>query len=117
MDEKAFFGIEPADRIASFGINANIVVDNQALFIYSLPNRYYLFIFARRCNSLRNANAIAVTSTGSSGRARFDDVRVIDHRASRSCRINRIYTIRGREQMRKVRDEVCAPSLSTAAKG
>jgi hypothetical protein len=82
-------------------------VDNQSLIIETSPGDYYLLVLKIPSRELVFQNRIGLSSTGSMVRAGLDDLIIYNDAHMRSTYpIDRIFRIKGREQMRAVRDQL-----------
>jgi len=82
-------------------------VDKQSLFIETAPSEYYLIVLMIPSPELIFRNRISITHTGSMIRAGLDSVMVFNGTHVRgSYPIDRIYRVKGAEQMRTVRDQL-----------
>jgi len=99
--------LEQVSRIYKFRIMDWERVDNQSLIIETSPSSYYLLILKIPSPELIFRNRIRISSTGSMIRAGLDEV-IISNSANMkfSYPIDRIYRIKGRDQMRTIRDQL-----------
>jgi hypothetical protein len=82
-------------------------VDNQSLIIETGPSDYYLLVLKIPSPELVFRNRIGLSSTGNMVRAGLDDLIIYNGAHMRSTYpIDRIFRIKGREQMRAVRDQL-----------
>ena len=81
-------------------------VDNQSLIIETSPGTYYLLVLKIPSQELVFRNRIILSSTGSMIRAGLDDLIIYTARMKVSYPIERIFKIKGREQMQTVRDQL-----------
>ncbi len=108
IDEKYYFdNLETIDRFNNWSINGWNVIDRQSLIVHSSPSKAYLIILDRRLWDLRFSETIAISSTASFIQARFDTVSVLNrHGINIPARIVKIYRLQGKEQRRRVRDQI-----------
>ncbi len=108
LDEKYYFdNLETVDRFNNWSINGWNVIDQRSLIVHASPSRADLIILDRRLWDLRFSETIAITSTASSIYAGFDTVRVYNrHGINIPARIVKIYRFEGKEQRRRVRDQI-----------
>ncbi len=108
IDEKYYFdNLETIDRFNNWSINGWNVIDRQSLIVHSSPSKAYLIILDRRLWDLRFSETIAISSTASFIHARFDTVSVLNrHGINIPARIVKIYRLQGKEQRRRVRDQI-----------
>ena len=106
LDEYAFLGLVPTERVQNFRLDGFNSVDNYSVIMWGTQRRTYLFILARRCSLLNSTELITLTSTGSAVQAGFDHIRVVADGLTIPCTITRIYTMSGRGEVKRVRKEV-----------
>ena len=81
-------------------------VDNQSLIIETSPGTYYLLVLKIPSQELVFRNRIILSSTGSMIRAGLDDLIIYTAHMKVSYPIERIFKIKGREQMQTVKDQL-----------
>lgn len=102
-----FAELEQVDRITRYQIDGWQYVDARSLIVDVSPRRSYLLILDRPTRDLRFADAIQISSTGSSVHARFDTVRALDrNHFNIPVSIERIYKLEGREQRKQVKESI-----------
>lgn len=101
--------LEQVTSIYKYGISDWEEVDRQSLILERGPGEYYLLVLKIPAPELPFRNRIKLTSTGPMIRAGLDDLIIFNagHMKS-SYPIERIYKIKGSEQMRKIRDQLIA---------
>lgn len=92
-------------------------VDKQSLVIEISPGHYYLLVLTVPSYDLPlKMNRIGITNSGSSVRAGFDSVIVSNGARSRTrCPIERIYKIKGSQQMRAIVNQLQGETGETQA--
>jgi len=110
LPEKYQFDQLPqVERFSRWSIDDYTVVDKRSLIVKTSPSTAYLLILQRNLPGMGFNNTIALTSTGSQIRARFDTVQVVDRFASRiPVPIAKIYKLEGREQRKRVKSKIRA---------
>jgi hypothetical protein len=107
-DPYAFLGLESVSQVPTFRVSGFNAIDDQSLIVWGVQKRLYLFILDRRCMYLRTTEAIAISGTGATIQAGFDQIDVLDDEMSIPCRIARMYVLSGRPQIKTVKAEVRA---------
>jgi hypothetical protein len=99
--------LEQVTSIYKSGIMDWETVDNQSLIIETGPSNYYLLVLKIPSPELVFRNRIRISSTGSMIRSGLDEVIIFDSAHMKSSYpIDRIYRIKGSEQMRAIRDQL-----------
>ena len=99
--------LEEVPAIFKYGITSWEKIDNQSLILQKGPGDYYLLVLQIPAPELPFRNRIKLSSTGDMIRAGLDDVIFYSSaHMSQSYPIDRIYRLRGTDQMRAVRDQL-----------
>jgi hypothetical protein len=99
--------LEQVSTIFKYGITDWKKVDNQSLLLQRGPGEYYLIVLKTPAMELPFRSGIKFSSTGDMIRAGLDDVIFYNGANMKlSYPIDRIYRIRGTEQMLAIRDQL-----------
>lgn len=99
--------LEKVSSIFKYGITGWEEVDNQSLILEKAPGEYYLVVLKIPASELPFRNRIKLSSTGDMIRAGLDEVIFYSGaHIKMSYPIERIYRIKGIEQMRVIRDQL-----------
>jgi len=92
---------------SNWTINGWTAVDRQSLIVRTSPSTSYLLVLQRGLPDLNFSKAIALSSTASRVKARFDTVNTIDRRfRSIPVAIAKIYKLKGRDQRKQVKAQI-----------
>lgn len=99
--------LEKVTGINSFRVMEWYEVDQQSLILKTGFNEYYLLVLNMPCHELLFTYRIGVTSSASMIQAGFDSVILYYPGSPRiSYKIERIYRIKGNEQMRSIKEQL-----------
>jgi|WetSurMetagenome_2_1015567.scaffolds.fasta_scaffold17555_2 hypothetical protein len=98
--------LEQVNSIYKYKITDWEKVDNQSLIIEAGPGSYYLLVLKIPSHELIFRNSISLSSTGSMIRAGLDDLIIYSAHMRVKYPIERIFKIKGRDQMFAIKDQL-----------
>ncbi len=98
--------LEAVDQISTFKLSSWEQADSQSIILRTSVRDYYLLVLQRPINRMISGLSIGISSTVSSITSGFDRVIVIDSPFTDYYVIEKIYKLKGKEQVTEIKERL-----------